>query len=129
MRLRLFLGFVLGAGVGVGAAACGGGGGGNGDDPDAGACGSPLTLAWPSEADPQVCSRPPTQEAARTQCGDIQEDCDTTGTIAPNLSCLTANPPVLPPDPATVTLTGYADVFSSGPDSNSARIEIYRAAD
>jgi hypothetical protein len=123
--MRLPLGFVcIAACVG----ACGGGGG-NGGGPDAGACASPLTLAWPSEADPQVCSRPPTQEAVRTQCGDIQEDCDDTGVVEPNLACLTSEPPVLPPDPATVTLTGYADVFSSGPDSNGARIEIYRAAD
>ncbi len=105
-------------------------GGGNSTPlPDGGACDDPLSLAWPSEADPQVCSRPPSQEAARTQCGDVKEDCDTTGVLQPDLDCLTASPPVLPPDPATVTLEGFADVFSNGPSADGVRVEVFRASD
>src|SRR5688572_14185156 len=105
------------------------GGGNDTPRPDAGACEAPLSLAWPSEADPQVCSRPPSQEAARTQCGDVKEDCDSTGVLRPNLGCLTATPPVLPPDPATVTLEGFADVFSNGPSADGVRVEVFRASD
>jgi hypothetical protein len=108
-------------------AACGGGE--SGPRADAGACPNPLTLAGPSEDDPQVCARPPAQEAARTQCGDVKEDCDTSGVTRPNLSCLTDPPPVLPPDPATVTLQGFADVFSNGPSADGVRVEVFRASD
>lgn len=110
------------------AAACGGG-----DDvagADAGACPSqPATFAWPSEDDPQVCATPPTLEVVRTQCGMIDEDCAEDGITAPVLDCLTNPPGMLPDTPATVTLAGYADVFSSGPDSNGARLEVYRASE
>lgn len=106
--------------------ACGGGGA---DRPDAGACPvQPLTYAWPSEDDPQVCARPPTTEVRRTQCGNVDEDCANDGVATPQLDCLAGPPVNPPPDPATVTLTGYADVFSSGPDSDGARIQVYEAA-
>jgi hypothetical protein len=97
---------------------------------DAGPCEDPfLNVPWPSAADPQVCSRPPSQAAERTQCGEVKEDCDSTGVVTPNLACLTGTPPVLPPDPATVTLEGFADVFSNGPSADGVRVQVFRAAD
>lgn len=111
-----------------------------GDDtsnqPDAGPCPvEPYTLAWPSAADPQVCSRVPgAMDVARTICGEgpkpVDEDCAPVGSpVAPDLACLTGMPVTPPVDPATVTLTGYADVFSSGPSANAARLYVYREAD
>jgi hypothetical protein len=75
------------------------------------------------------CFFPATVGAARTQCGDVQEYCDTTGVAAPNLDCLTsgsAPPPGTPP--AMVTLTGFVHVFSSGPDSNGVKVQVFDAA-
>jgi hypothetical protein len=126
--MKSWLGLIV-ALVAVCAAGCGSGGGDPPDGPDAGACPGALSFAWPSEADPQVCARPldPGRPAERTQCGEILEDCDTTGRSEPNLDCLTSPP--APEPPGTITLTGYADVFSSGPSSNNARIDVYRASD
>src|SRR5277367_3198422 len=65
------------------------------------------------------CFFPPTMAAARTQCDDVTEYCDTTGVATPNLTCLTSPMPPTPGSaPATVTLTGFVHVFSIGPDSN-----------
>jgi hypothetical protein len=113
-------------GLALAAAACGGE---SSNSADAGACPvAPLSFAWPSQEDPQVCARDPstTPTAVRTQCGDITEDCAGDGTTVPALSCIgqvgggTATP-------QTVTLTGYADVFSSGPSSDGVRLQIFRA--
>jgi hypothetical protein len=110
-------------------AGCGGGSGT--PFPDAGPCSvEPYDLPWPSAADPRVCARPPTTEVVRTICGLVDEDCAPVGSPeAPDLECLTDPGGPLPPDPAFVTLTGYADVFSSGPDADGARIFVYREDD
>ena len=89
----------------------------------------PWTMAWPSETDPQVCAIDPlgSPPAERTQCGVISIDCATDGVLAPQLACL-ATPLEPPATPETVTLTGYVDVFSSGPSSDGARIQVFRAS-
>ena len=75
------------------------------------------------------CFFPPTVGATRTQCGDVTEYCDTSGVAAPNLACLTtASPPAAGTPPATVTLTGFVHVFSSGPDSNGVKVQVLDAA-
>lgn len=75
-----------------------------------------------------VClAQKPNKEAKRTQCGEIVEECDKSGKTKPNLGCITAAQPAAPAGPATVTLTGFVDVFSSGPDSDGIVVEIYDA--
>jgi hypothetical protein len=75
-----------------------------------------------------VCLYAPTQPAARTACGEVAEFCDATATPAPNLGCLTSAPPMRPDKPATLTLTGFVHVFSSGPDSRNLSVAVYDAA-
>ncbi len=73
-----------------------------------------------------VClPKKPTTAAKRTQCGEIVEECDKTGKKDPNLACITAAAPTAPKGPATVTLAGYVDVFSNGPDSDNVVVEVY----
>lgn len=113
-------------------AGCGGGDGG-GDDcaggvvPDQGcSCGYPK-----KNPGSLVCTRDValgTAEVKRTQCSDIREFCARDGVIPPKLGCLTAGPANEPAAPATVTLTGWVDVFSSGPSSNDVTVEVYDAA-
>jgi hypothetical protein len=78
-----------------------------------------------------VCFFPATQPAVRTQCGDIVDFCDKTGVSTPNLACV-ANGPTPGPAPGTapakVTLTGFVDVFSSGPDTTNLTVQIFDAA-
>ena len=76
----------------------------------------------------QACFFAPTQTATRTQCGDVTEYCDTTGVMAPNLSCLGMTGPAPGATPAKVTLTGFVHVFSSGPDSNNVKVQVFDAA-
>ncbi len=83
---------------------------------------------FPSNID-GVCMQAPSAESQRTQCGEIVEDCDTTGKTAPNLACITGAAPKAPQGPATVTLAGFVDVFSSGPDADSIKVQIFDAAD
>jgi len=73
-----------------------------------------------------VCLYPPTDVAARTQCGDVTDFCDKTKTAAPNLSCL-ATPKTPGAGPAMVTLTGFIDVFSNGPNANGISVAVYDA--
>lgn len=76
-----------------------------------------------------VCMpKEPSTEAKRTQCSEIVEDCDKTGKTTPDLSCITAAAPTAPKGPATVTLAGYVDVFSNGPDSDNVVVEVYDSA-
>lgn len=75
-----------------------------------------------------ACFVPPTQAAARTQCGDVTEYCDTTGASTPALGCLGQSGPAPGATPATVTLTGFVHVFSSGPDSNNVKVQVFDAA-
>lgn len=72
-----------------------------------------------------VAERP---ETKRAQCGDLKEFCAKDATTAPKLGCLTAAPAQEPATPDKVTLTGWVDVFSSGPDSNDVTIQIFDAA-
>lgn len=68
-------------------------------------------------------------EVTRTQCGDVWEDCDVAGTPEPNLACLNEpdNPPANPP---SVTLMGFADIFSSGPETvNGVVVQVFRQSD
>jgi len=77
----------------------------------------------------QGCFFPPTLPAARTQCGDVTEYCDTTGVTTPNLTCIGQSGPAPgSAAPAKVTLTGFVHVFSSGPDSSNVRIQVFDAA-
>jgi hypothetical protein len=77
-----------------------------------------------------VCiARSPAKVSKRTQCAEIVEDCDTTGQTTPNLACLSGAAPKPPAGPATVTLAGFVDVFSSGPDANNIKIEIFDEAE
>ena len=59
--------------------------------------------------------------SSRTACGDVTEFCDKTSTAAPNLACL-ATPKQNPAGPATVTVTGFIHVFSSGPNANGVSV-------
>src|SRR5689334_13905329 len=115
------------------AAGCGGGGDDDGMDctggvvPDTG-----CSCAYPKKNPGSlVCTRDiaaGTAEVKRTQCSDIREFCARDGVVAPKLACLAGGNTNEPADPATVTLTGWVDVFSSGPDSNDVTIEVYDAA-
>jgi len=124
----------LAAGLGVLVAVAGlGCGGGDSDKPDAGpagACVGTYSQAFPSEDDPQFCMYPWDTEKpalALTECDEVLENCSNTG-ATPDFSCLTM-PIEHPATPATVTLTGYVDVFSSGPDADGARVQVFREAD
>lgn len=74
-----------------------------------------------------ACFYPSTVAAARTQCGDVTEYCDKTGVTTPNLDCLN-NPAPGPGTPDKVTLTGFVHVFSSGPDSNNVKVQVFDAS-
>lgn len=79
----------------------------------------------------ETCVYSTLSETTRTQCGGqhgIWEDCDDTGTTAPDLSCLGVpdNPPA---DPPTVTLTGYMEVFSAGEEPTDIKVQVYDPAD
>ncbi|MCA9669145.1 MAG: hypothetical protein KC503_26295 [Myxococcales bacterium] len=71
-----------------------------------------------------LCYNEPKSDGKRTQCGDIVENCDDSGKNEPALACWSA-PPALPQGPTSVTLTGYVDVFSSGPNADGVTIEVY----
>lgn len=112
-------------------AGCGGGGSGA-DSAPVGACPvSPFTMAWPSEDDARFCLIPwdaSKPELVLTECGEVFENCSDIGST-PNFGCVD-NPPDTPPaTPATVTMTGFVDVFSSGPNADGARVEVFRESD
>src|SRR5437867_264628 len=71
------------------------------------------------------CVFPPTKEAVRTQCGDVVEFCDKTGTTRPQLACLggSRNHPA---DPRSVTLTGFVHPFSAGNSNSAVTIQVYK---
>jgi hypothetical protein len=100
------------------------------DSGPTGPCSGALSMAWPSDDDPQFCalewdgSKPAVE---LTECGEVFENCSETGPI-PDFTCVDDPPGPGPSDPATVTLTGFVDVFSSGPSANGARIQLYRAS-
>jgi len=76
-----------------------------------------------------LCVKPPVTPtvAKRTGCGEVTEFCDKTSQPAPNLTCL-ATPANPSGGPTEVTLTGFVDVFSSGPNSSGASVYVYDAA-
>jgi hypothetical protein len=98
---------------------CGDGGSGT-DDMGAAVC--------PTALIDGICfANPPPAAAQRTACGDVTEFCDKAAVKAPNLTCLTT-PPTPKAGPATVTVTGFIDVFSNGPDSRGISITVYDAS-
>ncbi len=109
--------------------ACGGGGSGVDSGPS-GPCSGTFSMAWPTDDSPEFCVLPWTTAdpaLALTECGEVFESCSSTGPI-PDFSCVDTPPGPPPAEPAAVTMTGFVDVFSSGPDSDGARIQIFRPA-
>ena len=74
------------------------------------------------------CFYPATAQATRTQCNDVTEYCDTTGTTTPNLSCLTHGAPAAGAAPARVTLTGFVHAFSNGPNTTDTEVQVFEAS-
>ncbi len=75
-----------------------------------------------------ICfANPPPAAAQRTGCGDVVEFCDKANVKTPNLTCL-KTPATPKAGPATVSVTGFIDVFSNGPDSRGVSITVYDAA-
>jgi hypothetical protein len=123
--LRLGVLLVLSSMVGAG---CGDDASGTDSGPS-GPCAGALSMAWPSNDDPQFCmlAWDETDPAiALTECGEVFESCSDSGPV-PDLTCVDDPPGPGPADPATVTLTGFVDVFSSGPNADGARIQVFRA--
>ena len=119
--------------MGIALSGCGGDDDGADSGP-VGACTGTYSQAFPSEEDARFCMYPWDEskpELALTLCDEVSENCkpcegacaDTPTT--PNFDCLT-DPLMGPADPATVTLTGFVDVFSSGPNSDGARVQVFR---
>jgi hypothetical protein len=81
-----------------------------------------------SLVDGGACFFAPTLAAQRTPCGDVTEYCDKGGVATPNLDCLGKTGPAPGDAPAMVTLTGFVHVFSSGPDSNGVKIQLFDAS-
>jgi hypothetical protein len=81
-----------------------------------------------SAGDMGACFYPATMAAVRTPCGDVSEYCDKSGVATPNLGCLGGSGPAPGAMPAQVTLTGFVHVFSSGPDSNNVKVQVFDAA-
>ncbi len=111
------------------ATACGDDGGPAADAGNVGPCGATYSQAWPDEANAEFCMLPwdtakPAMEL--TECGEVFENCSDTGPT-PDFSCLD-NPGTPPATPAMVTMTGFVDVFSSGPNSDKARVQVFRAS-
>ena len=90
----------------------------NGAPQGSGAMCSPLV-------DGGACFYAPTLAAQRTPCGDVTEYCAKTGVATPNTDCLGKTGPAPGTMPTMVTMTGFVHVFSSGPDSNGVKIEVF----
>jgi hypothetical protein len=78
------------------------------------------------------CLFPPTDAAGtpivstRTQCGEVTDFCaPVSAAQAPNLACLGQTNTTTPAGPAKVTLTGFIDVFSSGPDAKGLTVQVF----
>ncbi len=75
----------------------------------------------------ETCVYNTLSETTRTECGGqngIWEDCDDAGNTTPDLSCLgQADTP--PANPPTVTLTGFLDVFSGGPEPIDVKVQVF----
>ncbi|MFH2007900.1 MAG: hypothetical protein ABI333_15055 [bacterium] len=106
----------------------GGNGNGNGNNNQNGNQNSGLDCigGFVTSESGETCVYNPLSETTRTACGDIWEDCDASGIPAPDLSCVgVADTP--PPNPPTVTVEGFLDVFSSGPDPMDLTVQIFDA--
>ena len=88
----------------------------------------PCPKDFPFSFEGACLAKEPTKESQRTQCGEIVEDCDKTAKTIPTLDCFTKPAPQPPAGPAKVTLTGFIDVFSSGPDADGIIVQVYDAA-
>jgi len=112
----------------LGTTDCGGDGGSGADAGNTGPCSGAYNQAWPNDDAAEFCMLPwdaTKPEMELTLCGEVGDNCSESGSV-PDFSCLD-NPGAPPADPAMVTLTGFVDVFSSGPNSNKARIQVFRA--
>lgn len=70
-------------------------------------------------------------ETTRTPCGGsagVWEDCDSTNTPTPDLSCLGV-PDDPPPNPPAVTISGYLEVFSKGDEPIDVKVQVFAASD
>lgn len=76
-----------------------------------------------------ACVRQPSMDATRTQCGQITENCDTSGETMPDFACHDGDSPAPPDGPETVTLSGIVDVFGNGPDSDRVKVQVFDAAE
>jgi hypothetical protein len=90
--------------------------------------GSGAVCAQLGTADMGACFFPATTAAVRTPCGDVTEYCDKSAVTTPNLDCLGKSAPAPGASPTKVTLTGFVHVFSSGPDSNNVKVQVFDAA-
>ena len=86
--------------------------------------------AFPVSHNGTCLAKKPDTEGKRTQCkqSDMVENCDNSGKTSPNLACWTGSAPTKPSGPATMTLSGFVDVFSSGPDADNIVVEVYDSA-
>lgn len=112
------------------ALACSGGNPPGPTHKDGGTSGDGETAKCPSDTPYSVdglCFYAPKYSSKRTQCGEIVENCDTTGQSTPQLSCWLDAPPAAPAGEKTTTLAGFIDVFSSGPSSDKITISVYDA--
>ncbi len=106
--------------------ACGGGGS-DVDSGPSGPCSGTYHMAWPDDDSAELCLLPwntSKDDLVLTECGEVFESCSDSG-ATPNFTCLDDPPGAPPSTPATVTLTGFVDVFSSGPDADQARIQVF----
>jgi hypothetical protein len=110
---------------------CGGPTQASNGDGGTGQCLTPFAAYQPTQpgAWDSICGYPASREVTRTLCGDVTERCvPPGGTATPALSCVTSPLAEEPLTPESVTLTGFATVFSGGPDSKNITVKVYRAA-
>jgi len=127
-RLDLIL-VTVALSLSLSATGCGDDGGASADAGPTGPCTGTYGQAWPDDDNAEFCMLPwdtTKPEMVLTECGEVFENCSEAGPT-PDFSCLD-NPGTPPATPAMVTMTGYVDVFSSGPNANQARIQVFRAS-
>jgi hypothetical protein len=77
-----------------------------------------------------ACVPEPTILAQRTTCDGVTSYCDTTGTRAPNLACLSAPAPTPSSMPcaagglACVKMSGFVRALAAGPDTASITLQV-----
>lgn len=75
----------------------------------------------------RTCVYQTLSETIRTPCGDVWEDCDASGLSTPDLACI-GEVDVPPQNPPTVTIQGFLDVFSAGPEPVGLTVKVFDAA-